>query len=62
MERQSRTLLLVWVAAVVALVVTLAAMGAPTAVVVARTTCPLRRLDARPAGWRHGSAAERRDG
>jgi hypothetical protein len=62
MERGSRTLLLVWVLPVPTVVATPAVTGAPAAGMVARTTCPMRRSDARPTGWRHGNAAERRDG
>jgi hypothetical protein len=62
MERESQTLLLGWALGVLTAAVALAMTDAPTAVMVARATCVLRRLDAKAASWRHGTAAGSRDG
>ncbi len=62
MELGPRTLLPVWGPVAVTAAVPLALTGAPTAVTSALTTCLPRRVDATPAGWRHGNTADGRDG
>jgi hypothetical protein len=62
MEPEWQALRLGWALAVLPAAVTLAMTGAPTAVMVARTTCVPPRLDAKPAGWRHGTVVGSRDG
>jgi hypothetical protein len=62
MEQEWQTLLLVRALGVLTLLATLVMTGEPTAVVVTPTTRQLGRLDARPAYWPPGNAAESRNG